>query len=522
MNKRFLIILLITCSINYAHGQRFANNWYFGKNAGLSFESGSAVALLDGQLNTREGCASISSEEGDLLFYTDGTKVWNKDHVQMLNGFDLKGHIGSTQSAIILAKPGSNNLYYIFTIDAVEHENGANGINYSLVNMQLDGGKGDVDATEKNINLTTNLCEKVTSVDHENGEDIWVIAQKWNTNHFYVYLITSQGVEATAVISELGVVIDNLYAAVGYMKISPEGKMLVKANTGLSSVEIFDFDNTNGQVSNARTIPNFASRPYGIEFSPNGRLLYVNAENNSDESLFQFDLQAGSIEEIIASKYVVANQQTSGALQLGPDNKLYVGQNGATALSTVNSPNKHGYNCNFEYESTDLGGREIILGLPTFVQSYFAAITADFYYDNPCFGIANRFYDNSSQEPDSVLWNFDDPASGTENTSKLNNPEHLFSATGDYSVSFTVWKEDIESSLTQIVEIVENTSVFAGIDQVINSGTSTFLDGQASSGIPPYSYFWEPSAKLLQNDISNPETIPLTESTVFTLYVTDA
>ncbi|MCK5776971.1 MAG: hypothetical protein KAH25_12370, partial [Bacteroidales bacterium] len=84
MNKRLLIILLLTTfGINYAISQKLANNWYFGENAGLSFESGSAVALLDGQLNTREGCASISSEDGDLLFYTDGTQVWNSNHEQM-------------------------------------------------------------------------------------------------------------------------------------------------------------------------------------------------------------------------------------------------------------------------------------------------------------------------------------------------------------------------------------------------------------------------------------------------------
>jgi len=520
---RASLLLILVLSFFLASGQKLANHWYFGQNAGLSFESGSPVAVFDGKLDTREGCASISSEDGALLFYTDGTKVWNRNHEQMPNGFDLKGNIGSTQSAIIVAKPGSNKLYYVFTIDAVEHNSGEYGINYSLVDMDLEGGLGDVVNSEKNVNLTTGLCEKVTSVVHANEQDVWVISQKYMTNHLYVYHVSDQGVNPTPIISEEGAIINTYYNAVGYMKVSPDGGFLVKANSGLNSVEVFDFDNATGEVSNARTIDGFTTKPYGIEFSPNGKLLYVNAENNSAESLFQFNLDAGSIDDIIASKYVVADQKTSGALQLGPDKRLYVGQNGSTALSTVNSPNKIGGSCNFVYEDVDLGGRKVILGLPTFVQSYFAAISADFYFQNTCLGDVTNFYDNSSQEPDSVLWNFDDPASGTENTSKLSDPQHLFTTTGNYEVLLTVWKEEIESSKTIEVQITSIPTADAGPDQLILTGSSTTLTAEGSSGgVPPYNYLWEPSAKLLQNNVSEPETVILTASQVFTLNLSDS
>jgi hypothetical protein len=67
-------------------GQGHANNWYFGQNAGITFNSGTPTALLDGLLVTNEGCTSFSDENGGLIFYTDGINVWNRNHQAMPNG----------------------------------------------------------------------------------------------------------------------------------------------------------------------------------------------------------------------------------------------------------------------------------------------------------------------------------------------------------------------------------------------------------------------------------------------------
>jgi len=266
--KRILLLISLSLLIWQLNAQQQANNWYFGENAGLAFGSGTPVAQLNGALNTMEGCSSISTENGALRFYTDGITVWNRDHIPMPNGFGLLGDPSSTQSGIIVPKPASDNFYYIFTIDDVANGNGGSkGINYSLVDMNLQNWKGDVVDTEKNINLTTPMCEKVTAVGHANGFDTWVITQKWNTNDIYAYLITNEGVNQTPVVSHAGMVITgDIDNAKGYMKVSPNGEVLAKGNAGLHTVEIFDFNNASGQVSNARTIPGIAGEPYGIEF----------------------------------------------------------------------------------------------------------------------------------------------------------------------------------------------------------------------------------------------------------------
>ena len=54
--------------------QRESTHWYFGDNIGLNFSQGIPQILLNGQLATIEGCSTISDNNGNLIFYTDGKK----------------------------------------------------------------------------------------------------------------------------------------------------------------------------------------------------------------------------------------------------------------------------------------------------------------------------------------------------------------------------------------------------------------------------------------------------------------
>ena len=88
-----LSVFLFLITLN-TYSQEEASHWYFGQNAGLNFSgSGDPIVLLDGALNTDEGCTSISDLNGDLLFYTDGGwKTWfGAARAWVANGF--KGSI---------------------------------------------------------------------------------------------------------------------------------------------------------------------------------------------------------------------------------------------------------------------------------------------------------------------------------------------------------------------------------------------------------------------------------------------
>ena len=101
---RTLLILMTVLSFTYnVRAQGEATFWYFGENAGIKFEEdGTITPLLDGQLSTIEGCTSISDEEGNLLLYTDGITVFNKDHQVIANGTELYGDPSSSHSGLIV------------------------------------------------------------------------------------------------------------------------------------------------------------------------------------------------------------------------------------------------------------------------------------------------------------------------------------------------------------------------------------------------------------------------------------
>jgi hypothetical protein len=61
----------------------------------------------------------------------------------------------------------------------------------------------------------------------------------------------------------------------------------------------------------------------------------------------------------------------------------------------------------------------------------------------------------------------------------------------------------------------------AGDDHTIPHGTTTVLQGSATSGSGSYAYRWEPADKLVNPNIANPQTLNLYNTTLFTLYVTD-
>jgi len=161
MNKNFCLSILLLSSF-FSFAQNEASYWYFGNRAGLRFDSstGTVNAVTDSQLSTLEGCTTISDENGNLLFYSDGRFVWNRNHQIMPNGTGINGDNSSTSSGVIIPKPQDPNFYYLFTVDEPHHdpsqrEGGNFGLNYSQINMTANGGLGEVDTTLKNIPLIT-------------------------------------------------------------------------------------------------------------------------------------------------------------------------------------------------------------------------------------------------------------------------------------------------------------------------------------------------------------------------------
>lgn len=368
---RILFFLLCISIAGISSGQNQANIWYFGQNAGVDFSSGVPVALTDGQLNTEEGCVTICDEKGTLLFYTNGVSVWNKNHEVMPNGSGLMGSPSSTSSGVVIQHPTIKNQYFLFTVPATAD---SAGFRYSMVDMSLNNGLGDIMATQKNIKLHHPATEKLTAALHRNGKDYWILTHEWLSDVFIAYKITAQGLAQEAVTSSVGSIHNGgTLNTQGYMKANPDGTNVALALEESGVLEIFDFDNETGKVSApiSITLP-ATSYIYGIEFSPDGSLLYVSAAGTGE--IYQYNLQAGSEAAIRASALMIGKTNPTawvGALQVATNGKIYFTVYKTPYLGVIENPNMLGMGCGFNQTAVDLGGKLSTLGLPTFSQNYF-------------------------------------------------------------------------------------------------------------------------------------------------------
>ncbi|SFQ75267.1 T9SS type B sorting domain-containing protein [Flavobacterium akiainvivens] len=417
MKKIVYVFMLL--QVVAAFSQKQANIWYFGINAGLDFNSGAPVPLLDGALTSDEGSAVMADENGSLLFYTNGMTVWNKNHEVMENGTGLLGMITSAQSALIVPKPGFDNIYYIFTVQYQAQ----GGLTYSVVDMDANGGLGRI-TDDKNVELVPFTSEQLTGTMHSNGTDVWITTHGFPGNVFYSFLLTAQGISPEPVTSALGFSFEAESGdSMGCMKISPDGTKLATANE-VSGAQLFDFDAATGLVSNGIVLS--GPRPlYCVAFSPSGNVLYIS--DWWDGGILQFNLLANNIP---ASVQVLSDGEfmTVWGMQLGPDGKIYfVGP--VNDLSVINNPDILGPGCNWQLGGVSLGGRLPYLGMPNFIETSFLP---SIYVESLCLGSATQFTAGPGAPPQTAQWDF-----GDGNTSQQPSPQHTYAQAGTYTVTVT-------------------------------------------------------------------------------------
>ena len=365
--KNLVFIIISLCLFTVCYAQEFtSNNWFFGYNAGVDFNFGITTVVSGGQTYNGEGCASVGDSDGNLLFYSDGMTVWNKNHQVMQNGTGLLGHNSSTQSCIIAPYPDSTHLFFILTVDALEHQL-QNGLRYSIVNMDLNNGLGSVTAI-KNVLLENPVCEKILAIVHENSDQLWVLAHKWNSNEFLAYHISPAGINTVPVVSSIGAIhqgggTTGLSNSIGYLKSNLYGSRIALAIHHVGMIELFDFDNSTGELSNCISSPANYPNVYGVEFSPNNNLLYASTLY-ANTTLFQFDLTlANPLDSPIYVLPSPSSLQISG-LQIAPDGKIYSAERFSNYLSAIHNPDLPGSACDYDHEAIYLNGNGCQRGLP--------------------------------------------------------------------------------------------------------------------------------------------------------------
>ncbi|HEX8517575.1 MAG TPA: gliding motility-associated C-terminal domain-containing protein [Bacteroidia bacterium] len=444
----------------------------------MEFNSSPPAPLFGGSVNTTECSASISEPNGNLLFYTDGEKVYDRNHAQMPNGFGLNANQSSTQGALIIQKPSSANLYYIFNVNS----GCVTTFTYSIVDMSANAGFGEVIIKNAEIFSQSTYFEKLAAVKHCNNTDIWVMIMGRDStlvesiNEFnpaapvpikvYSFLLSKYGLSNTPTVTTIGVL--NTTACIGQMKASPNGKKVAFGND--KGVSILDFNKLTGALSNLITYNFSIGTGYGLEFSPDNKLLYF--------SNTQIALSSGSI--------AVVGKPVASQFQLASNNKIYFINNDSlnnpynnnntgafeskTKLSVIDQPNLAGALCNVLLDTVTIANDSPVFGLPNFPSYHFYHPKGEFNYTNSCIGNATTFFLINTSIIDSVEWDFSD---GT--TSNLLSPSHVFSSPGTYDVMNIVYDNGSTDTTHQCVTITGEFSNFLGSDKQVCDTAYTMI-----------------------------------------------
>ncbi len=381
--------------------QKEANVWHFGFGYGLDFNSGEAVQIT-GTMATNEGCTAYCDSAGTLLFYSNGGgripasgqdpgHIWNRNHEVM---YDMQGIEGggfsAAQSSVIIPAPGEPNMYYLFTVDEVEHyvdatpeilalQPNGRGFRYFKVDMTLNNGLGDV--VEADVPVHDYSYEGLCAIRHANGTDYWILINQ-DTTGIGVYSVTSEGVALSSVFET-----DTPQA--GIIKASPiTGNpeplfYAVYSKVVTSSGLLLDFDLTTGVLSNPEQLP--AAGSEAVEFSHNSQYLYATSSDfgTGTQQLVRYNL-ASAIEQgasVASTQEVIANDIMPFYMQMAPDMNIYftwLNSSFQTSIGAINCANSDSPAVTSEVFSYSGGEGELFFSLPNFPSWIFYNPYVDF------------------------------------------------------------------------------------------------------------------------------------------------
>jgi gliding motility-associated-like protein len=348
----FVTSILMICSVWFAataNAQGENNIWTFGYHNGLDFNVSPPVFI---QTNTEatEGSGSVSDANGNLLFYTNCDKVWDRNGNVMPNGSGLFGNdFGSTSQAAVIARfPADTNKYYLFCLGSAQTiHNGM--LFYNVIDMSLNNGLGDVVPASKNILLDTLLNEEMT-ITKGKCNSYWLISHKQNAPVYRSFKIDAAGIHAPVSSTGLGTWVER---SGGEIKVSNDGHKIICGEFSLNGkgFELGLFDPATGIISGTIEIDDFPPYAgyYGLSFSPDGSKVY--AAGISVE-LSQFDISAyPNAAAINATEYIYQAGGMGGTMRIGPDNKIYIARANTLYIGCINNPNATGSVANLDEQA---------------------------------------------------------------------------------------------------------------------------------------------------------------------------
>jgi len=362
--KRFIpIVLLVALAavvfVRCASAQR-ENNWWCSGSYWLNFNDGQPADTI--RTNSVGGAWTISNRlTGTMLFHLGLGGIYTRldqpmEHNSWLRGINNGPFDGGDLDYYNIIPFTSFPNKYL----ALETNGWSDGLNkcwlqYSLVDMLGDGGKGDCDIY--NVVVQHNASFKAVTW-HHNGCDIWIVCHSALGNTFWSYLLTPQGINAPPVVSRGGIDFkdwpNTSDPTPGALIFDPTGTHLLLGSLDVPQdpAVLFNFDNRTGIVTDPIMLPD-ARRTQTFEFSPSGKRLYVLHQVADSGEVVQYDVSIHDDSTINASEtrvYPVANgfhKESPIELFTGPNEIMYVCQRGNN-LGAITHPDLLGAGCGYQ------------------------------------------------------------------------------------------------------------------------------------------------------------------------------
>jgi hypothetical protein len=371
MQKLFSTFVGLALFYCHANSQNRSNLWLLGGNYSftdyytqIDFSNGFADTSRDYRTMTMYNTnASICDTNGNLLFYTNGQwianfkgdTIKNSEHFNpgyLTDTFYQHG-LGATQAALILPHPQANCLYDLFHVSeqfSDGSEPRALYLGRSTVDMCLNNGEGEMMLKNQHLIDDSLIWGRLTATKHGNGRDWWVVSHEWNTQRYYLFLLTPDSTYGpfTQTIGQIHKV-DNF----GMASFSPDGNYYAMISPVYDhKLDILKFDRCTGfftDVIVSEVLPDTSTYWWmSVAFSPDSRFLYA----IQIKEIWQYDLWASDVQ---ASKVLVAVYEPFLApfytdfflAQLAPDNKIYISTvNFDSLIHVIDQPNESGAACN--------------------------------------------------------------------------------------------------------------------------------------------------------------------------------
>jgi gliding motility-associated-like protein len=490
--KIALLFLMFCVAFLPSLAQKRYNVWAFGKQGGINFNTTppSGFKSKSPERDPPYYLSSICDTSGELMFYTDGLTVYNRDGFKMPkynNWWPLAGNV----MPLVCPRPGSDTLFYLFAIS-----DAANPYELQAFPLRLKA-PGDLDEmiyprpTGPN-NFQKRLKKKcsmiVAGTAHCNQKDYWI--STYSDHALYSFLVTAAGINEVPVVTTVpeNIILDSTVSpGLSNMKFSANGEKAVVPNFDENKVVVFDFDNATGKFSNPLKIGvKDGLTLEEADLSPDGSKLYLATKYSENDGrpityhdIGQMDLNAGTtsaIENTFVILTPIADLETCNratcffvyrTINVGPDGRMYIGMRYATratitvdeSFSIIEAPNTAGVNCLYKKAHFNVGSKYLFAGYNYVRSSSYTlkengiTVNKQNCADKPVqFGVL-------FSKVDSVRWDFGDPASGANNVSTSLNPSHQYPAPGSYTVKAIIYSKCIADTATSFITIKPDVSV---------------------------------------------------------------